>query len=112
MVFLKNQWVKTVKDNLKEKFPEGVTVGNNVIYIDKQSIREMTFSKYTQRLMKLNPELYSNKIRATNNADEIIKASRNYINEALVHPRKDNIQEFARGDILLCNRWTGIILQT
>ncbi|PWL46830.1 MAG: hypothetical protein DBY45_01795 [Clostridiales bacterium] len=97
----KNQWVKAVKDNLRAKFPDGVTVGNNVIYIDKQSIREMTFSKYTQRLMKLNPELYSNKIRATNNADEIIKASRNYINEALVHPRKDNIQEFARGDILL-----------
>ena len=24
---LENQWVKTVKDNLKKKFPDGVTVG-------------------------------------------------------------------------------------
>ena len=97
----KNQWVKAVKDNLREKFPDGVTVGNNIIHINQQSRKEMTYSKYTRHLMQFYPELYANKLRATNNADEILKASQNYVNEALIHPRKDNIQQFARGDVLL-----------
>ena len=97
----KSQWVKTVKDNLREKFPDGVTVGQNVIDIDKQSIREMTYSKYSQRLMKQNPELFADKLRATDNVDEVLRASRNYVNEALMHHRRDSIQEFARGNVLL-----------
>ena len=40
-------------------------------------------------------------MRATDNADEILKASRNYVGEALLHPRKDDIIEFARGTVLL-----------
>ncbi len=47
------------------------------------------------------PELYADKLRATNNADEILQAARNYVNEALAHPRKDNIQDFARGEVQL-----------
>ena len=97
----RNEWVKTVKDNLRQKFPNGVTVGNNVIEIDKQSRGEMTYSRYTQRLMQSDPELYADKLRATNNADEILRASRDYVNEALAHPRRDNIQEFARGEVLM-----------
>ena len=97
----RSEWVRTVKDNLRQKFPDGVTVGNNVIEIDKQSVREMTYSRYTQRLMKEEPELYADKLRATNNADEILRTSRNYVNEALAHPRRDSIQEFARGEVLI-----------
>lgn len=94
-------WVKTVKDNLRQKFPNGVTVGNNVIEMDKQSREEMTYSRYTRHLMRTAPELYADKLRATNNADEILRASRNYVNEALAHPRRDNIQQFARGEVLM-----------
>lgn len=97
----KNQWVKAVKNNLREKFPEGVTVGNNIIHINQQSRREMTFSKYMQQLLRQNPQIYADKFRATNNADEILKASRNYVNEALLHPRKDAIIDFARGEVML-----------
>lgn len=97
----RSEWVKTVKDNLRQKFPDGVTVGNNVIEIDKQSREEMTYSRYTRHLMRTEPELYADKLRATNNADEILRASRNYVNEALAHPRRDNIQEFARGEVLM-----------
>ena len=97
----KKEWIRAIKDNLRKKFPNGVQVGNNVIEIDKQSIREMTFSKYTQRIMQREPQLYADKLRATDNIDEILKVSHHYINEALFHPRKDNIQEFARGKVLL-----------
>lgn len=97
----KESWIKTVKDNLREKFPDGVTVGRNVISIDKQSRREMTFSKYMQRLMRTDKSLFADKLRATNNADEILQAAQNWVNEALLHPRKDDIIDFSRGDVLL-----------
>ncbi|MCC8121629.1 MAG: hypothetical protein LIO42_06570 [Oscillospiraceae bacterium] len=61
--------VKTVKDNLREKFPDGVTVENNVIKINAQSRNEMTYSKYTRQLMRTEPELYADKLRDTSNAD-------------------------------------------
>ncbi len=97
----KNDWVKTVKDNLRQKFPNGVNVGNNVISINQQSRMEMTFSRYMQRMMKQEPNLYADKLRATNNADEILRAARNWVDEALLHPRKDSIINFARGEVLL-----------
>lgn len=45
--------------------------------------------------------MYTNKLKAANNLDEIIISSTNYINEALNHPRKDNIKQFARGNVLM-----------
>lgn len=96
-----NQWVKTVKDNLQKKFPDGITVGKNEINIDYQSRKEMTFSKYMQWLYTKDPQLRADKLRATDNADEILHATTGWINEGLKHPRKDNIIDFARGEVLL-----------
>ena len=97
----KAAWVKTVKDNLRNKFPNGMTVGQNVIAINKQSRMEMTFSRYMQKLFQSEPQMYADKLRATNNADEIVRAAQNWVNEALLHPRKDDIIDFARGKVLL-----------
>lgn len=97
----REDWVRTVKDNLRKKFPNGVTVGNSEIEVNAQSRNEMTYSRYTRRLMETEPELYADKLRATNNADEILRAARDYVNEALMHPRKDSIQDFARGCVQL-----------
>ena len=94
-------WVKAVKDNLRRKFPDGVTVGNNVIHINQQSRQEMTFSRYMQRLFNTEPTVYEDKLRATDNADEIVRAAQNWVNEALLHPRKDDIIDFARGEVLM-----------
>lgn len=96
-----SEWVRTVKNNLREKFPDGVRVGNNEIKINKQSRQEMTFSRYMQRLFNTEPDLYADKLRATANADEILKASRNWVNEALLHPRNDAMIDFARGEVLI-----------
>ena len=95
------EWVSTVKERLKQKFPNGVAVGNNEIKIDKQSRKEMTFSKYMQWLYKNDPQLSSDKLRATNNADEILHATTDWVNEGLKHSRKDKIVDFARGNVLL-----------
>ncbi len=97
----REDWVRTVKNNLRKKFPDGVTVGNNEIEIDGTSRREMTWSGYSQWLRKEQPDVFVDKLRATNNAGEIIRASRGYINEGLHHPRKDSIQDFARGTVQL-----------
>lgn len=96
-----SKWVTTVKKNLAEKFPNGVHVGNNDIKINHQTRQEMTFSEYTQWLSRNDKAAYADKFRATNYADEIILASRDYINEGLKHTRKDNIRDFARGTVLL-----------
>nr|UVY57552.1 MAG: hypothetical protein [Bacteriophage sp.] len=94
-------WVKTVKENLKKKFPNGITVGNNEINIDYQSRKEMTFSRYMQWLYNNDPQLRADKLRATDNADEILRATTDWVNEGLNHPRKDKIADFARGNVLL-----------
>ena len=97
----RKDWVKTVKNNLRDRFPDGVHVGNEIIKINKQSRQEMTYSEYTKYLRRQYPNLYRDKLRATDNADEIIKASRNYVGEGLKHPRNDKIIEFAYGTVLL-----------
>lgn len=93
--------IKKVKDELRKNFPNGIDLGNNEIQIDKQSREEMTFSKYMQWAKDKNKTAYADKLRATNHAEEVLQATTDWINEALKHPRKDNIVEFARGKVLL-----------
>lgn len=94
-------WIKTVRDNLKNKFPNGIDVGNNKIYIDYQSRNEITKSRYTTWLAKNDSQTFADKFAATDNSDEVIKATTSWVNEGLNHPRKDNITDFARGNVLL-----------
>lgn len=97
----KNEWVKTIKENLRNKFPNGVTIGKSLIDIDSQSRKEMTYSRYTKWLKRNDADAYADKLRATNNADEILLATTDYINEGLNHTREDNIDDFARGTVLI-----------
>jgi len=94
-------WVMTVKQNLNKKFPGGVTVGNSDIKIDYQSRKEMTFSKYMQWLYRTDSQIWADKLKATDNADEILIAATGWVNEGLNHPRQDSIADFARGKVLL-----------
>lgn len=95
------EWTTRVKEVLAKRFPNGVRVGNDTIKINGQTRGEMTFSEYTKRLRHKDAGAYADKLRAAANADEIILASRDYVNEGLKHKRKDNIKEFARGTVQL-----------
>ena len=95
------EWAKTVKNALREKFPNGVTVGRNQIKITGKTRGELTESKYTRWLKNNEPEMYADKLRASGNADEILAASDYYVNEGLNHPRTDRIVDFARGTVVL-----------
>ena len=97
----KKEWVSTVKSNLKNRFPNGVKVDKNNIKINAKTTGEITYSKYTKWIRDNSREIYADKMRASDAADEIIKASRNWKGEGLNHPRKDNIIEFARGSTLI-----------
>ena len=95
------QWQKVVMNNLKAKYPDGIKVGNNTITINRDGRKELTNASYAKWLRNTYPDVYADKLRATNNADEIIKASTEWINEDLGHERKDNLKDFARGLTLL-----------
>lgn len=94
-------WARTVKQALKEKFPNGVTVGSNQIQITGKSRGEITSSKDTRWLKHSQPDVYADKMRATNNADEILQASTDYVSEKPAHERTDNIVDFGRGKVQL-----------
>ena len=96
-----NDWISTVKRNLKKRFPNGITIGRNNIRIDEQSRKEMTYSRYAQWLRSNDPNMYEDKLRATDGVDDILYATTDWINEGLNHPRKDKIHDFARGNTLI-----------
>ena len=90
-----------VKEILKDRFSQGVSAGNEQIQITKKSRNEFLNSGYTQSLRKNRPSIYNDKLRASDNLDEIVQASRDYVGEEKKHPRKDSIREIARGKVNL-----------
>ena len=92
-------WARTVKQALKEKFPNGVTVGNNQIQITGKSRNEITNSKDTMWLKSNQSDVYADKMRAANNADEILQASTDHVSQELTHERKDDIVDFIHGNV-------------
>ena len=97
----KSEWIKTVKDTIRNKFPNGIPISGRLIKVNGVTRSEFTNSKYSKHLKSNDKVIYKDKFKAANNLDEIVLASTNYINEDLNHSRKDSIVEFARGDVLL-----------
>ena len=76
-------------------------MGNGVIEITGKTGREYTRSGYSRFTEKNDGQVFDDKLRAAGNLDEAVRASTDYINEEIKHPRKDNIKEFARGRVLM-----------
>lgn len=92
-------WARTVKAVLREKFPDGITVGNSEINIGGRTGRELTWSGTSRWLRANDPVAFADKYRTANNADELLLASTDYVNEGLDHPRLDDITDFSRGKV-------------
>jgi hypothetical protein len=97
----RGEWVRAVKDNLRAKFPGGIKVANSDIKITNSSISELTHSRDTINNKKNDPLIYADKLRVTDMADDILKASRDFVEEAPKHKRKDGFKSFARGKVLM-----------
>jgi hypothetical protein len=109
----KKQWIKAAVANLKKKFPAGIIINQQQIDIDAQSRREITRSGYSEYLRKNKNALFADKLRATNNVDEILIATVNWINETPKHARSDSIVGFAKGQVnlrVLGNDYTADVL--
>ncbi len=94
-------WIKTVKNVIVTKFTNGIPIKGKLIKVNKVSRNEYTRSKNSDYYRRKEPVIYEDKFKAANSFDEIILASTNYVNEDLKHQRKDNIVDFARGDVLM-----------
>ena len=96
-----NAWQKTVVDNLKAKFPQGVKIANQNIQFTDQGIDEIAYSKQAQWLYQNDTNTLADKLRASDNADEILRSTQGWVNEGAKHKRKDDIVDFARGNTLI-----------
>lgn len=96
-----SEWVKTVKDTIRDKFSGGIPVSGRLVKVNRKTRNEYVNSEYTKTIRRSSPIIYEDKFRSANHLDEIILASTNYINEDLKHERSDSFREFARGDVLM-----------
>lgn len=96
----KEDWAKKAREALRQ-FSGGIRVGGRIVNVNRTSGKEYTNSRNSRRLERVDTVRYADKMRAANNADEIVKGSRNYVDEALNHARKDGMKQFARGNILM-----------
>ncbi len=90
----RRNWAKTVISNLKNRFPNGITVAGNIIKTNSKTIGKLVNNDGN----KYNKKILSDKYRATNNLDEILIHTDNWIGEETRH---NSFKEFARGQILL-----------
>ena len=90
-----------VRKFISQNYPNGIRVGNGVIEVTGKTGKEYTRSGYSQYIERNDGQVYNDKLRAAGNLDEAVRASTDYVNEEIKHPRKDNIKEFARGRVLM-----------
>ena len=96
----KDQWRVKALTALR-RFKSGVPVAGKIIRINQHSRNEYLNSHNTRYYEKKDNQKFEDKLRAANNADEIILATTGYVNEAPHHSRKDAIIDMARGKVLM-----------
>ena len=102
-------WDKTKKDTAKKaasealkKFKDGIVVDGITRKVNRVSRREYTRSKYTENLYKNSPDVFADKMRAADVADDIVIAATNWSRDGgLTHERTDNFVDFDHGQTLI-----------
>ncbi len=91
---------KTIARIIKDRFNNLISVNGQQIQINKTTNREWLRSESATYLAEKQPALYLDKLKTIPFAHEILKAANNWIGEKPNHKRKDDIVEFARGEVL------------
>ena len=89
----------TLAQIVRDKFSSLIDVHGQNIGVNQRTAREWLRSKSAEKLLKTDNQAFLDKVNAFENADELLKASRDYIGEAVKHKRKDSFVEFARGTV-------------
>ncbi len=90
---------KTIARIIKDRFNNLIFVNGQQIQINKTTNDEWRRSNGADALRNRDSQGYFDKLKTIPHADEILKAAKNWIGEELHHPRKDDISEFARGNV-------------
>lgn len=91
--------LSTLSNIVRSKFNSLIDTNGQVIGINQRTAKEWVRSKSANALRKLSKQAFIDKANAFGNADELLRASKNYIGEAIKHGRTDNFVEFARGTV-------------
>jgi len=92
---------KAASDALK-KFSEGIVVDGVTRKVNRTSRREYTRSKYTEWLYHNTPDVFADKLRAAEVAEDIVVATTNWKRDGVLdHPRKDDFVDFDHGTTLI-----------
>ena len=102
-------WDKTKKAEAKKaaskalkEFSGGIVVDGITRKVNRVSIREYTRSNYTESLYNQAPDVFADKMRAAEVADDIVVAATNWNRDGgLKHPRSDNFVDFDHGKTLI-----------
>ena len=90
------EWKSTVKQAIKERFPNGFKRNGWTILNHKDGRNEFVWSKSTKALQWENAEAYADKMRMAANLDEIIRTADEVYREPANHK---NAEAFNRGKI-------------
>ena len=90
------EWKSTVKQAIKERFPNGFERNGWTILNHKDGRNEFVWSKSTKALQWENAEAYADKMRMADNLDEIIRTADEVYREPANHK---NAEAFNRGKI-------------
>lgn len=88
--------IATLNQVIKDRFSTRITANKQTISINSRTSREWVNSKSAKTLRYVNLPAFEDKMNVIENADEILKAARDWIGEKSVH---NNYSEFARGYI-------------
>lgn len=104
-----NSWDKTKKEAAKKaasdalkRFSEGIVVDGVTRKVNRTSRREYTRSKYTEWLYNNDPDVFADKMRAAEVAEDVVVATTNWSRDGgLNHPRNDSFVDFDHGTTLI-----------
>ena len=91
---------RTIQRVIHERFNNIIDVHGQKIQINKTTNDEFRKSESAWDLLENNSQTYNVKLKTIANADEILSAAKNWIGEEIKHIRKDDIVEFARGNVM------------
>lgn len=102
-------WDNTKKETAKKaatkalkQFSDGIVVDGITRKVNRRSRKEYTRSEYTEGLYNKTPDVFADKMRAADIADDIVVATTNWNRDGgLKHPRDDNFVDFDHGTTLI-----------
>lgn len=98
----KKELAKSAAVDALRKFKGGIAVDGITRKVNRTSRREFTRSKDTEDLYNNAPDIFADKMRAADVADDIVIATTGWVRDGkLYHPRKDNFVDFDHGKTLI-----------